>query len=364
MTGWTARTVYRDGIRLVARDYGDPSRPASAAGDPEQVTVDRGPVTADPGGPRRAAGTPPSGAGRFYPLPEAQRDRFPPQSAVRPGGPEAAGRGDAGRADPGGDPRRHDASVARQVPAAGTPSTLLLLHGLAGHSGEWDATACLLTGRHRVVAVDQRGQGASERRPRDMSRSAYVEDVVAVIQELELDDVVLVGQSLGGHTAMLTAATHPELVRALVMVEAGPGTAEPDPREKVRIGEWLASWPVPFPSPAVAAGFFGGGPVGAGWAAGLEEREDGWWPRFEPALMADSLTELTQRSFRHEWEQVACPTLVVLAESGIIPSEEVYAMTRTRPGTVMVQVPGAGHDLHLEAPDMLHTALTDFLEAL
>jgi pimeloyl-ACP methyl ester carboxylesterase len=348
MTGWTARTLYRDGVRLVARDYGDPPRPASASGDPEQVAGDVGPGTSDPGGRQRAAGTPQPGAGRF-----------PPQSVVRPGGPESAGPSDARRADPGGDRRRYDTSVARQVPA-----TLLLLHGLAGHSGEWDVTARLLAGRHRVVAFDQRGQGASERHPRDMSRSAYVKDVVAVIEELGLDDVVLVGQSLGGHTAMLTAATHPELVRALVMVEAGPGGAEPDPREKVRIGEWLASWPVPFPSPAVAADFFGGGPVGAGWAAGLEEREDGWWPRFDPALMTGSLTELSQRPFRREWEQVACPTLVVLAESGIIPSKEVYAMTRTRPGTVMVQVPGAGHDLHLEAPDMLHTALTDFLEAL
>ena len=329
MTGWTARTVYRDGVRLVARDYGDP-QPVAGHLPPETV--------ARPG----------------------EREAIPRHPAET----ESAARGDAVGADPGGDRRRHSASVARQVPAAGAPATLLLLHGLAGHSGEWDATAHLLRGRHRVVAFDQRGQGASERRPGDVSRSAYVMDVVAVIEALGLEDVVLVGQSLGGHTAMLTAAAHPELVRALVMVEAGPGGAEPDPRETARIGEWLASWPVPFPSPAVAAEFFGGGPAGAGWAAGLEEREDGWWPRFEPDLMVDSLTELSQHSFRREWEQVACPTLVVLAESGIIPSEEVYAMTRTRPGTAMVHVPGAGHDLHLEAPDMLHTALTDFLEAL
>jgi pimeloyl-ACP methyl ester carboxylesterase len=279
MTGWTERTVFRDGVRLVTRDYGEPP-PAPDPGEPEQ------------------------GAAR---------------------------------------------------------ATVLLLHGLAGHSGEWDTTARLLSGRHRVVTVDQRGQGASERHPGDMSRAAHVADVVAVIEELGLGDVVLVGQSLGGHTAMLTAAAHPELVSALVLVEAGPGRADPDPRETARVGEWLASWPVPFPSPAVAADFFGGGPAGAGWAAGLEERADGWWPRFEPALMADSLTELSQRSFQREWEQVTCPTLVVLAESGMIPSDEADAMARTRPGTAMVHVPGVGHDLHLEAPDVLHTALTDFL---
>ncbi|MEV0143328.1 alpha/beta fold hydrolase [Streptomyces globisporus] len=49
-----------------------------------------------------------------------------------------------------------------------------LLHGLAGHAGEWEAVASRLGGRYRVVAVDQRGHGASGRYPRDVSRAAYV----------------------------------------------------------------------------------------------------------------------------------------------------------------------------------------------
>jgi pimeloyl-ACP methyl ester carboxylesterase len=174
--------------------------------------------------------------------------------------------------------------------------------------------------------------------------------------------VILVGQSLGGHTALLVAAARPDLVRALVMVEASPGL--PDADGVADVERWLASWPVPFPSPGAAARFFGGGPAGSGWAAGLEEREDGWWPRFDPALMVRSLTDTSPRSFWREWEQVACPTLVVLAGSGIIPSVDVRAMTRTRPDAVMAHIPGAGHDVHLEAPDLLRSVLEDFLEAL
>ncbi|WP_326769882.1 lysophospholipase (plasmid) [Streptomyces sp. NBC_01591] len=79
-----------------------------------------------------------------------------------------------------------------------------------------------LSSGYRVVAVDQRGHGASERHPRDVSRAAYVADVIAVVDQLALPRPVLVGQSLGGHTAMLTAAAHTGLVRALVLVEAGP----------------------------------------------------------------------------------------------------------------------------------------------
>ncbi|WP_371131940.1 alpha/beta fold hydrolase [Streptomyces sp. cf386] len=93
--------------------------------------------------------------------------------------------------------------VCRDWGGPGQP--VVLLHGLAGHAGEWDAAARHLSPRYRVVAVDQRGHGASERHPRDVSRAAYVADVVAVVERLGLRRPVLVGQSLGGHTAMLTA---------------------------------------------------------------------------------------------------------------------------------------------------------------
>lgn len=241
----------------------------------------------------------------------------------------------------------------------GVKPPVVLLHGLAGHAGEWDAIARHLSPRHRVVAVDQRGHGASERHPHDRSRAAYVADIVAVLDQLDLRQPVLIGQSLGGHTAMLAAAAHPDLVRALVLVEAGPGGASPDvPAE---IGRWLDSWPAPFPSREAAAAFLDGGPVGEGWAAGLEERGGEWWPRFDRDVMVDSLAENAQRSYWDEWVSITCPTLAVLGQSGIIAPEECGRMLQQRPETVAMSVPGTGHDLHLERPDILLEALERFL---
>ncbi|MEU2023190.1 alpha/beta hydrolase [Streptomyces sp. NPDC016469] len=250
--------------------------------------------------------------------------------------------------------------VCRDRGGPGRP--VVLLHGLAGHAGEWDALADRLAPRHRVVAVDQRGHGASERRPDDVSRAAYVEDVVAVVRRLGLERPVLVGQSLGGHTAMLTAAAHPDLPGALVLAEAGSGGPNPGVAEE--IGGWLGSWPVPFASREAAAAFFGGGPGGAGWAAGLDEREDGWWPRFDRDVMTGSLAENARRSFHEEWERVACPALLVLGRKSFVPADEVDEMLRRRPETHAVSVPGTGHDLHLERPDALYGALSAFLDGL
>jgi pimeloyl-ACP methyl ester carboxylesterase len=241
----------------------------------------------------------------------------------------------------------------------GSGPSVVLLHGLAGHAGEWDAIARDLSPHHRVVAVDQRGHGASERRPQDVSRAAYVADAIAVVEQLGLGQPVLVGQSLGGHTAMLAAAAHPGLFRALVLVEAGPGGPNRD--VQAEIGGWLDAWPRPFPSWEAAVEFLGGGPVGEGWAAGLVEREGGWWPRFDRDVMVGSLAEIAQRSFWDEWSRVACPTLTVLGQSGILPPEEVDEMFRRRPETVALSIPGTGHDVHLERPDVLRRVLREFL---
>src|SRR5215218_2488946 len=82
----------------------------------------------------------------------------------------------------------------------GAGSPVVLLHGLAGTGREWASTASWLSRTQRVVVPDQRGHGRSERRPHQVSREAFIGDVLALIEHLELGSVSLVGQSLGGHT--------------------------------------------------------------------------------------------------------------------------------------------------------------------
>ncbi|MFC1403406.1 MULTISPECIES: alpha/beta fold hydrolase [Streptacidiphilus] len=250
--------------------------------------------------------------------------------------------------------------VCRDWGGDGPP--VLMLHGLAGHAGEWDRLAEGLGGQHRIVALDQRGHGASERRPREVTRAACTADVIAVIDQLDLEKVVLAGQSLGGHTAMLAAAAAPDRVRGLVLVESGAGG--PSTNAAANIGNWLDSWQLPFKTRDSAVQFLGGGAIGEGWAAGLEQRDDGWWPRFDRDMMVDSIAELDERDFWAEWEGVTCPTLLVLAQHSFIPLDEVDGMLRRRPETTAVSIPGTRHDLHLQQPDVLLDRVSDFLSRL
>lgn len=243
----------------------------------------------------------------------------------------------------------------------GPEPPVLFLHGLAGHAGEWDASAAALAGNHRVLALDQRGHGRSEHRPAQLTRSAYVADVAAVLGALRAAPVVLVGHSLGGHTAMLTAARYPRLVRALVMVDAWPGG---DPTAPRRTGDWLAAWPVPFPTYADAVRFFGGGNRGRIRADGLAEQDDGWWPRFVPEVLVESLRESSRTPFWADWQAVRCPALVVRAGRGVVPPEQTRLMLDRLPGSELVELPDAGPDPHLDCPDDWHRILRAFLTRL
>jgi pimeloyl-ACP methyl ester carboxylesterase len=242
----------------------------------------------------------------------------------------------------------------------GTGPSALLLHGLAGHAKEWTDTAAWLSEDHRVVAFDQRGHGGSDRRPTDLSKDAFVDDVRAVITELGLAPLVLIGQSLGGHTAFLTAARHPELVSALVVAEASPEGDDPDSVECVR--QWLAAWPVPFPSREEAIQYFGGESLAArAWADGLEECADGWWPAFDIDVLITALAEGTRRDYWAEWERIQCPTLVVRGERGWLAPDTAEDMLRRVPSAQLAEIAGAGHDLHLDQPDQWRRVVTDFL---
>ncbi|GGV62654.1 alpha/beta fold hydrolase [Streptomyces massasporeus] len=240
---------------------------------------------------------------------------------------------------------------------AGTPTTtILLLHGLAGHQGEWDTLAARLSADgHRVVTYDARGHGASTRTPPTTTRAAHVQDALTLIEVLGLAPVTLLGQSLGGHTVMLLAASHLQPVTSLILIEAGP--AGPSPDLPAQVATWLDSWPTPFTSLEEAEAFLGH----EARTRTLIQREDGWHPTWDRATIIASVAELATTAYGEEWSRITCPTLLIQGEHGTMRPEEPATMLAHRPDTVTVRIPGAAHGVHLEQPTRLHEAIAAFL---
>ena len=241
----------------------------------------------------------------------------------------------------------------------GTGSAIVFLHGLGGYSGEWSPVASQLRDDFRVVAFDQRGQGRSTTEPDDLTRDVFVNDTIAVIEHADAGPVVLVGQSMGAHTAMLTAARRPDLVSQLILIEGGLGGEGPDASHKVI--NWFRSWPAPFAYlPDAVSWFEGQGyrpDAARAWAAGLRETPGGLVPRFVPEVLLQQMLAVHLEKRLQEWTTVSCPTLLIKGGHGFIPAAEFDQMLSTNPRASMVEVADAGHDVHLDAP----TNIVDFI---
>jgi pimeloyl-ACP methyl ester carboxylesterase len=236
----------------------------------------------------------------------------------------------------------------------GNGPAMLLVHGLAGYAGEWRRSAELLGADHHVFALDQRGHGDSEPDPADVSRAAFAADCAAAIRRISTGQVMVVGQSMGAITAMLTAAKHPELVNSLIMIEGaptGPEVFDPDPEAAHAIRESLASWPVPFADERAAGEFFASkGLDPDAWTAGLHRRKDGLWPRWKLDPLVASMADLAARNYWTDWESLQCPVLIVMGQNGIFPHSVGDEMVARLPSASLVRITGAGHDVHLDAP--------------
>ena len=238
----------------------------------------------------------------------------------------------------------------------GTGELVVLLHGLAGSARELAPLAgALVDGGYRVVVPDQLGHGHRGRRPADVSRRAYVDDVLALLDE----PAWLVGQSMGAHTAMLAAAAAPDRVRGLVMIEGGVGGSADDYPERLR--RFFAGWPVPFADAAAARSFLGDTPIARAWVADLERRDDGLWPRFDADVMAEAIRGVAASARWPQWQGLTAPTMIVEGEHGTLAADEVRRMRALRPSVRHEVVAGAGHDVHLDDPATTARLVLGFL---
>lgn len=109
--------------------------------------------------------------------------------------------------------------VTLHVQDVGAGRPIVLLAGFGLNHEVWDGTVLALGAGHRVICIDLRGTGRSDKPIGDYSMDRLAADVVAVLEQLDLRQVTLVGYSFGGQIALRVAATGPaERLAQLVLV--------------------------------------------------------------------------------------------------------------------------------------------------
>ncbi|MEE8601667.1 alpha/beta fold hydrolase [Euzebya tangerina] len=256
---------------------------------------------------------------------------------------------------------------------SGDDRAFLLVHGLASNARLWDGVSAELAGRgHRVVAVDQRGHGLSDRARTGYRYPEVVGDLVALAEVLGLHRPVLVGQSWGGNVVIHAGAQAGSRWHAIGAVDGGTinlGDTFDDAQ-----AAWEALRPPPLAGrPASEVRDMIAGSV-QGWPAGALEAQMGNFEIFEDGTLAPHLALGDHRQIveamltsdpRDVYDQVDLPVLLMPVRGGTGEWAERKAAAVEEAIELLpdgrVQWFDGAHDVHLQKPAEVAEALLTLL---
>jgi esterase len=256
-------------------------------------------------------------------------------------------------------------AIALTVREYGRGQPLVVLHGLFGSSQNWNAAAERLADSFRVVVCDLRNHGASPWAP-TMSFAEMADDLEQVIGERGLAPAIVLGHSVGGKTAMLTALRHPDVVEALIVVDIAP----------VRYTEPFAEYIAAMQAIDVAqvrrraevdaalAPVIADAGTRLFLLQNLEECNGGGFAwRLNLAAIAGNLEALLDFPATAEATYEGRALFVSGEHSDYIGRQAYGRTTELFPQAEFARVPGSGHYPHVEQPDAFLEKVVGFLDS-
>jgi 3-oxoadipate enol-lactonase len=250
----------------------------------------------------------------------------------------------------------------------GGEQSVVFVHGFPFRGSMWEPTipVAVEAGR-RAVVPDLPGFGGSDvpAERSEYSIDRYADVVAALIGDLGLGRVVLVGLSMGGYISLAVARRHPQVLAALVLADtrADPDTPEgrqtrADHQAVVEekgdvtplvdglLARILSESSPLLPQTRTLLGDMMRATAPAAWIGALEAMK-------------------TRRDQTDLLPAISVPTLVVVGDAdALVPLEVAEAMAKAIPGARLEVVPGAGHVANLENPDVFNRVFAEFLSSL
>lgn len=227
--------------------------------------------------------------------------------------------------------------LAHESFGAGDP--LILLHGLSGSGRWWDRNLAGLAQSNRVLTVDLPGFGSS-RRSGPFALDTAVGQLIAWMDATGIERAAIAGHSLGGLVAVTLAATAPERVERLILVDAALLAFDPGLRNRARGVARSIRHLTPEIVPRMVGDALRSGPL----------------------AFAEATRELLLTGIPAALERIAVPTLVIWGElDTIVPLAVGEAIAARIPNARLVVMPGAAHNPMWEQPEAFNRLVLDFL---
>jgi len=236
---------------------------------------------------------------------------------------------------------------------------IVLVHGWTNNNTIWDLQVPVLSEKYQVVAVDLAGHGKSGNNRTEWAMSAFGEDIAAVVRALKLDDVILVGFSLGGPAILEAAQIIPDQVSGLILVDA---ISNPEEKYLPPVIHWVDSVYMdmienPTIEKLMGGGFFVNNPEESfEKIKGMVDRDQTGW--------RDMLLE----NFR--WSNEDCIGALEAVEVPLVAINNAHVptavdvFTRYVPSFEVRMLSGTGHVMMWDVPDDFNRALEESIQVI
>lgn len=242
----------------------------------------------------------------------------------------------------------------------GEGQPLLILHGLFGHSDNWQTHAKKLAEYYQVILIDQRNHGHSDWSDA-FSYDLLAEDLHELITDLGLQKIILLGHSMGGKTVMRYAQLYPEEIEKLIVVDMGV-KAYPPHHTDILEGLSKVDLTVVKSRSEVEAILLPYVPVDGTRQFLMKnlywkEKTQLAWRMNVPVLEREMEAILAAVPS----DEVMIQTLFIRgALSRYITDEDIPELEDQFPDSDVITVPNAGHWVHAEAPEAFVNAVLEF----
>jgi pimeloyl-ACP methyl ester carboxylesterase len=240
---------------------------------------------------------------------------------------------------------------------AGPP--LLLLHGLGSSNRDWAAQVDHFVDHYRVLRLDLRGHGRSERGPGPYAIPQFARDVAVFLRRRDADPAHVVGLSMGGMVALELAAGAPRLVRRLVVVNSVADT---------RLHSWHDVWF--YVSRRLTVQLLGMRRVGQLLARKLFVKPSQQtlrrkfvrrWARNDKQAYLWSIDAIMRWSVADRLGRIDVPALLVSSDEDYTPVSVKKKIAAQMPNAGLAVVDDARHALPVERPDEFNALVDEFL---
>jgi 3-oxoadipate enol-lactonase len=236
---------------------------------------------------------------------------------------------------------------------------VLLLHELGGSSESWRAVIGLLAADRRIIAVDMRCAGRSEKPPGAFALSDVADDLEALLRVMGLESIDVIGAALGSLVGALLAIRHPARVRRLMLCAVAPDMAGPTLTYLAeRAGKVRAVGMRGVAEASLANSFTASHPAERAAYRGIYLGND-------PAAYAELSLALGRLEMKAaDWGAIRAPVLVASgAHDFLWPPAIGRQVAALVPGARFEVMENAGHFPHLQAPETLVGLAREFLGA-